>query len=315
MSTLEPELHIVTGAFGYTGKYITERLLNQGYRVRTLTNSIYRANPFAGIVEAYPFNFDNPDRLRESLTGAKVLYNTYWIRYNCAGFKQSVAVENTLKLFEGARDAGVERVVHISIANPSEDEELEYYRSKAFLERALVESGLSYAILRPTVLFGKEDILINNIAWTLRYLPVFGVFGWGDYCIQPVYVDDLARLAVEQGQQRANLIIDATGPEKFKYSELIREIARVIGKHRLILPVPPFLGYLFSSIVGKLKGDIIITRDEIRGLMKGLLCTQSPPTGLTHLSEWARDNADILGKRYASELARRRNKIEEYKNL
>ena len=188
------ELHVVTGAFGYSGKYITTRLLEAGVRVRTLTNSTQRVNPFGDQVEVQPFNFDNQAALIESLRGVSVLYNTYWIRFNTKepGFQHSVAVENTLTLFEAAKQAGVPRIVHTSITNPSEDSTLKYFKGKAVLERALKESGLSYAILRPNVLFGHEDILINNIAWTLRKLPVFGVFGDGQYRLQPMH-DRLAR--------------------------------------------------------------------------------------------------------------------------
>ncbi|MDP6381364.1 MAG: NAD(P)H-binding protein, partial [Phycisphaerae bacterium] len=178
------QLHIVTGAFGYSGKYIARRLLEAGHLVRTLTNSTRRHNPFGGRIEAHPFNFDNLARLVECLRGTSVLYNTYWVRFNHATFSRAGAVENSLILFEAAREAGVERIVHVSITNPSEESDLEYFRGKARLERALVTSGLSYAILRPAVLFGKEDILINNIAWTLRTFPVFMVFGDGQYRLQ-----------------------------------------------------------------------------------------------------------------------------------
>jgi uncharacterized protein YbjT (DUF2867 family) len=311
----EQELHIVTGAFGYSGKYITARLLKAGRRVRTLTNSPGRANPFGEAVEARPFHFDDPAQLATSLRGAAVLYNTYWVRFNYTGFSHSLAVENTLKLIEAARQAGVGRVVHVSITNPSEDSPLEYFRGKARLERALIESGLSYAILRPAVLFGKEDILINNIAWTLRRLPVFGVFGDGQYRVQPIYVDDLAQLAVEQGGEQANRTIDAIGPETFTYYELVRQIGAIIGRPRPIISVPPWLGYLAGQLIGRLVGDVLITRDEIDGLMQDLLYTPSPPAGTTRLTEWARAHASTLGQHYASELARRRNRGEAYEKL
>ncbi len=181
--------YVVTGAFGYSGKYIAARLLAAGHEVHTLTNSPERENPFGGRVSASPLAFGEPRRLVEALRGADALLNTYWVRFNYRGFTHATAVENTLVLFAAAREAGVRRVVHVSIANPSEQSDLEYYRGKARLERGLIESGLSYCILRPTVLFGKEDILVNNIAWTLRRLPVFGVFGDGQYLLQPIYVE------------------------------------------------------------------------------------------------------------------------------
>lgn len=306
------ELHVVTGAFGYSGRYITERLLDAGQRVRTLTNSPHREHPFGDRVEVQPLNFDHPERLESSLEGAEVLYNTYWVRFNHADFSYSQAVENTRALFAAARRAGVSRVVHVSITNPSEESPLEYFRGKAVLERELTESGLSYAILRPAVLFGGADILINNIAWVLRHLPVFGVFGGGDYRLQPIHVHDFADLAVASAAERTNLVTDAVGPETYSYRELVGELARVIGVRRPILTLPPPLGYSAGWLVGKVVGDVLITRDEIRGLMAGLLATGSEPTGHTRLSAWAREHALTLGKRYASELGRRRHRRLAY---
>jgi len=306
------ELHVVTGAFGYSGKYIAARLLEAGHRVRTLTNSLHRFNPFGERVEAHPFNFDSPDQLAASLEGAAVLYNTYWVRFNHKDFSHSVAIQNTLTLFEAAKRAGVKRVVHVSITNPSEASPLEYFSGKARLERALAESGLSYAILRPTVLFGKEDILINNIAWVLRRLPVFGVFGDGQYRLQPIYVDDLAKLAVEQGHGTSDCIINAIGPETFTYRGLVQEIGVIIGKRRPIVSVPPAIGYVFGWGLGQIMGDVMITREEIKGLMADLLYTDAPPAGVTRLTDWVKEHAATLGQHYASELARRKNRQNAY---
>ena len=210
-------IHAVTGAYGYSGKYIARRLLDEGQVVITLTNSVSRANPFGDRIKPFPFHFDQPALLAERLKGVSVLYNTYWVRFNHRLFKHADAVRNTLTLFDAARKAGVQRVVHVSITNPSENSPLEYFRGKAALEKALAASAMSYAILRPAVLFGKEDILINNIAWILRRFPVFGVFGDGGYRLQPIHVDDLAALAVEQGKSHSNTIINAIGPETFTY--------------------------------------------------------------------------------------------------
>ncbi len=305
-------IHAVTGAYGYTGKYVAKRLLDEGRSVITLTNSLARANPFGDAVRAFPFDFDKPDRLAEHLAGVSVLYNTYWVRYNHRQFKHADAVANTLRLFEAAKRAGLERIVHVSITNPSKDSPLEYFRGKAALEEALAGLGISHAILRPAILFGKEDVLVNNIAWTLRRLPVFGVFGNGRYRLQPIYVDDLAALAVEQGKSRTDATINAIGPETFSYRELVTTIGDAIGKRRPIVPVPRWFGYLTTRALGKLVGDVVITWDEIEGLTSGKLCVDAPPAGTTALSQWARENAEQLGRRYASELARRKDRTSAY---
>ena len=308
------QIHTVTGAFGYSGKYIAKRLLIKGHRVTTLTNSINRENPFGDRIKAFPFNFNHPDRLKASLEGVSVLYNTYWVRFNHKLFTFADAVKNTLILFEAAKKAGVNRIVHISITNPFADLNLEYFQGKAVLEKALIASGISYAILRPAVLFGKEDILINNIAWALRRFPVFGVFGDGNYGIQPIYVDDLAKLAVEQGVIRENKIINAIGPETFTFRELVQKIGEIIGKPRPIISVPPLIGYLVTAITGRIVGDVFITLDEIKGLMAGTLTVNTQPVGETKLTSWAMKHASTLGKEYTSELARRLNRRSRYKS-
>jgi len=302
----QAELHAVTGAFGYSGRYIARRLLEAGHHVTTLTNSTPASDPFGGRVRRSPLAFDRPAALAESLRGVRVLYNTYWVRFNHRRFTHSQAVGNTLVLFEAARQAGVERIVHVSITNPSSASPLEYFRAKAELESALQASGMSHAILRPTVLFGQEDILINNLAWMLRRFPVFGIFGDGEYQLQPIYVDDLAALAVRHGASSEHVVVQAIGPETFTFRGLVEAIGRAIQRPRLLISVPPPLAYGVGAVIGLLMGDVVITRDEVSGLMEGLLCVNAPPAGSTRLTEWAAAHRDQLGRRYASELARRR---------
>ena len=187
----------VTGAYGYSGQYMARRLLDQGHEVLTLTDSTRRSNPFGEKVKAQPFNFSNPALLEQTLRGVDVLINNYWVRFDLPPlFTHAAAVLHAKTLFGAAKRAGVARIVHISITNPDRNSDLPYFSGKAEMEDQLRSMGLSHCILRPTVLFGKEDILINNIAWCLRYLPVFGIFGDGQYRLQPIYVDDLAEAAV-----------------------------------------------------------------------------------------------------------------------
>jgi NADH dehydrogenase len=311
---MQNELHAVTGAFGYSGKYIAKRLIDEGHRVITITNSLDRNNPFGDKINVFPFNFDQPEKLKETLQGVSVLYNTYWVRFNHKNFTHADAVRNTEIMFKAAKEAGVKRIVHISITNPSMDSPLEYFSGKARLEKTLIESGISYSILRPTVLFGKEDILINNIAWGLRYLPVFGVFGDGKYKLQPIYVDDLAGLAIRHGKESINAVIDAIGPETFTYRELVKTVGEIIGKRRPIVSVPPGIGYLAGLVIGKIVNDVMITKEEIEGLMANLLYVDSPPTGSLKLTDWAKKHSETLGFKYTSELARRVDRESEYKS-
>jgi uncharacterized protein YbjT (DUF2867 family) len=298
------EVNVITGAFSYTGKYITRRLLALGNEIRTLTGHPGNPNPFGEQVCVYPFNFDNPAALVKSLEGATTLYNTYWIRFARGSVTFEKAVANTKILFEAAREAGIGRVVHISITNPAETSRLPYFKGKAILEQALINSGLSYAIIRPTVIFGAEDILINNIAWLLRRFPVFPIFGSGAYQLQPMYVEDMADLVVQAGQSRENSIIDAVGPDIFTFEELVRLIAATLGRNVLFPGVNPGLAFYMAKLIEPLLGDVLITQDEIRGLMADLLISQQTPTGRVRLSEWLEQNARTVGRDYASEIGR-----------
>lgn len=300
----DPEVNVITGAFSYTGKYITRRLLAMGKKVRTLTGHPNDPNPFGNEVRVFPFNFDKPGELVKSLQGANTLYNTYWIRFSHGATTFDKAVENTKILLKAAGEAGIQRIVHVSITNPAETSRLPYFRGKAILERAIIASGLSYRIIRPTVIFGTEDILINNIAWLLRHFPVFPIFGSGTYRLQPIYVEDMANLVVNAGQQDETPLFDAVGPDIFTFEELVRLIADKLQRHVRIMHTNSGLAYYMAKLIEPVVGDVLITRDEIAGLMANLLISQKPPTGHTHLSNWLEQNAGSVGIKYASELNR-----------
>lgn len=314
MNPPQNDKHAVTGAYGFSGQYIARRLLSKGKQVVALSNSGYydpskrrkaRDPSWNAQIRTHPLCFDQPDELTRTLQGVSVLYNNYWIRFNHRHFSISQAVENSRILFRAAREAGVGKVVHVSITNPSVDSPLEYFRGKALVEHALKESGLPHAILRPALLFGKNDILINNIAWLLRRFPVFGVFGDGSYKVQPIFVDDLARIAITKGGEAENSLVHAVGPETFTFRELVVTIGRIIGKQRPIFSIQPEIGYFIGRVIGALKKDTLLTREEIQGLMENKLWVDEPPAGDTRLTEWAAEHASILGVTYNSEMARR----------
>jgi uncharacterized protein YbjT (DUF2867 family) len=297
-------LHVVTGAFGYAGRAIASRLLAEGKRVRTLVHDPSRVNPFGDRVTAVPYRFDDPTALAQSLEGASVLHNTYWVRFAKGRVTFDAAVAHTRMLIRACETAGVSRMVHLSITNPSEDSPLPYFRGKGILERAIRESSLSYAILRPSVIFGPGDILINNIAWFLRHAPVFPIIGDGQYRLQCADVEDVADIAASAAAKTENMIVELVEPEVFTFEGLVRLIAERIGSRARIIHLPVGVMGPLLAAAGLVLRDVVLTRDEITGLMSNLLVSAGPPAGRRRFRDWLDEHAPEIGRQYASELRR-----------
>ncbi len=300
---MSPPIDVVTGAFSYSGRFVAVQLLERGRGVRTLTNHPNPRDPLASKIPTQPLDFEDSAALVAALTGADTLYNTYWVRAPRVGVPHTMAVDNTKRLIDAALRAGVRRIVHTSIANPTASR-LPYYRGKAELEEAVRSSGLSYAIVRPTLLFGEGDVLINNIAWLLRHLPVFGIPGDGRYRLQPMHVRDHAALLVQAGLTSTDQIVDSAGPDIFTFEELVHLLRRAMGVQTVVLHMPPALAMVGATVAGRLTGDMLLTRDELDDLMRDILISHEAPRGRTRLTDWLRTNADTVGRVYASEVVR-----------
>ncbi|MFN8078098.1 MAG: NAD(P)H-binding protein [Kineosporiaceae bacterium] len=305
-------IDLVTGAFGYSGTYLRRALHDRGRQVRTLTNhppAVGGKLSDGSAIEIFPYTFDDPQALRRAFEGVETFYNTYWVRYAPGGTSYAQAVANTKVLFEAAREAGVRRIVHVSITNPDPDSFYEYYRGKAALERHLVGLGVPYAIVRPSVIFGGEDIFINNIAWLVRRFHVFAIPGDGRYRLRPVYVADLAALCVELGSRPdgdPDVTIDAVGPQDFTFEDLVGTVAEAVGTHWWPVHLPPAVVAVILRGLSVLTRDVVLTRDEIDGLMASLVTTDGEATCPTRLTDYLREHAAQVGASYHSELDRRR---------
>jgi uncharacterized protein YbjT (DUF2867 family) len=297
-------LDAVTGAFGYTGSFIAERLLANGRQVRTLTRRSAAGHRLGDRVEAVPLRFDDERSLITTLRGVDTLYNTYWRRFPRPGIEFADIVAQSQLLVDAAAKAGVRRVVHFSVSNASADGLTSYFRAKARVEAIVRTSGISYAILRPTLLYGPGDILLNNLAWTLRRVPLFGIPGTGLYRVQPVLVTDVAELAVRLGQATDDVIVTAAGPEIYRFVDLVRLIRDRIRAPARVVGVSPGLALVGSRVIGRIVHDRVLTRDEITELMTELLISAEPATCASPLSEWLESQAKVIGRQYSSELAR-----------
>jgi uncharacterized protein YbjT (DUF2867 family) len=299
----DEECDLVTGAFSYSGAAIAARLLASGRRVRTLTSHPERAGRLSQAVEAHPYRFDDPVALTKSLEGVHTLYNTYWVRFERGGMTFARAVANTRALFAAARQAGVARVVHVSVSNPSPESTLAYFRGKALVEQALGDVGLPYTIVRPTWIFGGTgELLANNIGWILRRFPVFPLPGDGRYEVQPVHIEDFARICQQAAQVQGNVTLDAAGPQTLAFEALVRAIRAAVGSRSRIVHVPPGLMRAASHALGVVVRDVVLTAEEIRGLMAGLLVSDHPPLGTVAFTDWIGEHGSAFGDRYVNEL-------------
>jgi uncharacterized protein YbjT (DUF2867 family) len=294
----------VTGAFGFSGRHIAARLLGRGDDVVNLTNHPDRRDPFGGRLEVHPLGFDDESTLARSLEGVDTLFNTYWVRFPMRGLTHADAVRNSRTLFAAARQAGVRRIVHVSIANPDPTSHYAYYRGKAQVEAALVRSGVGHAILRPTMLFGDEPILANTIAWLLRRLPAFGIPGDGRYGVQPIAVEDLARLALEAAAIDEDVTWDTAGPDVLSFTELVEAVRHATGSRATLVHVPAPLALASALVAGRAMGDVLLTREELEALMAGLLVSHELPRGTASFLDWLASNGDWLGRRYLNEVER-----------
>jgi NADH dehydrogenase len=297
-------LDVVTGAFSFTGRAIAEELLDRGRKVRTLTRRDAPGDPLAARIERAELQFRDDEALRRALEGIDTLFNTYWVRFAHGETTFARAVENTRVLVRAARAAGARRVVHVSVTNPSLTSPLPYFRGKAEVERDLAASGLSSAIVRPTLVFGPRDILVNNIAWGLRRTPVFPIAGDGSYRVQPVSVEDTATICVDAAKGEDDVVLDAAGPETISYEDLVRLVAAAVGSRSRIVRWPDRFVLAIARAAGAVRRDVLLTADELAGLKASLLVSGEPPVGQARFSSWVAANGEALGRGYVSELAR-----------
>lgn len=303
MNTAAAPLDVVTGAFSYSGAAIARELRASGRRVRTLTGHPQQAPAGSGI-EIRPLNFDDAAELTRSLQGAHTLYNTYWVRFAHGPTDHDTAVANSRILFDAAAAAGVSRIVHVSITHPALDSPYPYFRGKAQVEQILARTGVSHAIVRPAILFGGDGVLINNIAWLLRHLPIFAVGGHGRYRVRGIHVDDLARLCVDLGARTDPVVMDAVGPQSLTFRELVDAVRAAVASRAVLVPVPGPLLVGLSRVVGLGLRDTLLTGEEYRAMADGLADSDAPASGSIVLTDWIAEHGDELGRAYANELDR-----------
>ena len=294
----------VTGALGFTGQAIARRLIADGRRVVTLTRRPYLPNPFGDRLRIVAIDYHDPASITAALRGAETLYNTAWVRFERGRATFEEQVERTAILMRSAHAAGVGRVVHVSVVGADPNSPLRYWAAKARAEAIVRDAAIPWTIVRPTLLFGRNDILVNNMAWFLRRVPVFGLPARPDCAVQPVHVDDVASLAVLLAHEPPGLTVDAAGPERLSLLEMVQAVRAAVGSGARIVAVPTALALAATALAGAVLRDVVLTRDELRALGAGLLVSDDPAPAEIPFSAWVRANGEQLGRSYASELGR-----------
>jgi NADH dehydrogenase len=296
---------LITGASGFIGGAISDRLVGRA-EIRSLTSHPAK-NRFGDQVCSVPYDFDQPSRMADAFRGVDVFVNSYYVRFNYGTATFELAVDRTRELIALARAAGVRKIVHVSVSKADERSDLPYYSNKGRIECLVRESGLDYTILQPAIVVGPGDILVNNIAFFLRRLPIFTIFGRGDYRVQPITLDAFADLAVEaiSGAHR-NATLPVAGPSDWAFLDLVRAVRTAVGSRALIVHAPAAFALAGLKVAGLLLGDVVLTIDDVKGLTREYLYVERPLRRGADFGDWLTQPgvASTLGRRYESELAR-----------
>ena len=303
----------ITGAWSYSGRHVARRLLDRGDTVLSLTNHpAPDPHLFQGQVKAVPFDF-TPGRLAAHLAEIDVLACAYWTRHNRPPvghrgpwMSHAEATQRSQALIREAKTAGVRRLVWTSIANPGLDADLPYYQGKARVEAAVRSSGLSYGILRPACFFGPGGILLENVAWAVRRLPVFPLpAAAAPFHVRPIHVEDYADLVAEAVHSQETFVRDAAGPDRVEFAALVRHLSAVMGSRTRLVSLPLPVCHLLYAAASRVMGETILTLDELKGLSRNRLDSREDPAGSISLLAYVAANAGTLGRRFLREPRRR----------
>ena len=306
---MNEDVAAVTGAWSFSGRHVAHRLLANGWTLRSISNRSPHPDddPYHGQVRRIEYTHDI-DRLATELRTCRVLVSNLWTRHDKPpiGHKgpwlsHLQAVDQSAVLIMAAAQAGVERLVWTSITNPGQDPDLSYFAGKAVVEQLVRRSGLSYAILRPACFFGGGGILIDNVAWAAQRLPFVPIPDGPPYRIRPIHVEDYADLVVEATASSDDYTIDAVGPDRPEFGELIREVAEAAGSHAKALRLPIKACRLSYAVAGRILGETVLSDDELTGLSRNRLDSKAESTGSTSLLDWIRTTDEKLGRRFRRE--------------
>ena len=276
---MQGSLVTVFGGGGFVGRYVAQALLARGARVRIAQRNISTANTVKTLGNLGQVQLIAAD-VRKPASVARAVADVDYVVNLVGSFSDMNAVQNigAGNIARASADAGVDALVHISAIGADANSEADYGRSKAAGEAAVRSAFPTATILRPSIVFGREDAFVNRFAGLIRRLPVVPVIG-AETRFQPVFVGDVAKAIVAALERPGGETLDLGGPDILTMLELNRWIANAIGHDRTFLPVPDFAAELMAKTTGWLPGAPI-TVDQFK-----MLGTDNVVTGTNGLAE------------------------------
>ena len=275
----------IAGGSGFIGRAIARRLASTGeIKVRVLTRNpdTARARLELPGVEFVRGDVGNPATLKDALAGASAIvdavqFDGYPIENPRRGFTfERIDYGGAAALIAAARQAGVAQFIYVSGAAADENSTHPGFRAKGRAERAIRESGLSYTIFRPSLVYGREDKVVNGLARAIRFAPVMGVPGTGRQNVQPVLVDDLAAcVALAVSGRGRNQTYDIGGPDLMTFDEMMKVIMDASGHRRLLFHIPEAVMRAVGGVLEKLPKPLL-SRDAVTFVTADNACDNQP---------------------------------------
>ncbi|HXR24984.1 MAG TPA: NAD(P)H-binding protein [Candidatus Binataceae bacterium] len=276
----------IAGGSGFIGRAIVRRLAAiPGLTVRVLTRDPVKARvrlAAEGKVDFVSADVNDPARLATVIAGADTIINAvqfdgYPIEKPSRGLTfNRVDYGGTVSLIAATKAAGVPNFIYISGAAADERSPNPAFRAKGRAERALRDAGLAFTILRPSLVYGPEDRVVNGLAKAIRMMPVMVVPGSGQQKLRPLLVDDLAAcVALAIGGRGRNGIYEVGGPDPMTFDELVRLVMEITGHKRPIIHVPENLLLVAGAVAEKLPGALF-SRDAVAFLVADNDCDIQP---------------------------------------
>ena len=271
---------LVLGGSGFIGRSLCERLVRAGWQVTVPTRRRVNASavqhlPGLTVAEA---DVHDPAALAALLPGHDAVVNLVAILHGDAAAFERVHVELPRRLAQACAAAGVRRLVHVSALGASVDGPSMYQRSKAAGESVLGAAPLALTVLRPSVVFGARDRLLNLFARLQAVFPLVPLAGAGTR-FQPVWVEDVAAALVTCLQDNATIgqTFECAGPEVLTLAELVRTAGELGGHPRPVLPLPRTLGQLQAWLMELAPGESLMSRDNLDSMAVDNIATGRLP--------------------------------------